>query len=76
MAQGKIELKVSAGDGTVAYVSLPGHPGRGTTGVTVKQIRLLDVYSNYKGPDLYFDFDKDDQLIGIEVLPGGVPYNL
>jgi len=68
MAKGKIELKVSDGDGRVAYISLPDHPGKGTPGVAVKQLRLMDICAGYKGPDVYLDFDGNDHLIGIEVL--------
>lgn len=62
-----IVLTVSDDDKDVAYLALPDHPGRGTPGVAVKQMRLRDL-TPYSGPDLYFDFDKDGQLIGIEIL--------
>lgn len=68
MANGKIELKVSPGDRDVAYISLPDHPGKGTPGVVVKTLRLIELCREYKGPDVYLDFDKDHRLIGIEVL--------
>lgn len=68
MAGKRIELHVSSGSGGVAYVTLPDHPGKGTPSVAKKQVSLKDIYPNYKGPDLYFDFDKDDRLIGIEIL--------
>lgn len=35
---------------------------------TEKQIWLSDLLPNYKGPSIYFDFDKDEKLIGIEIL--------
>jgi len=68
MARGKIELKVSDGDKQVAYISLPDHPGEGTPRVVVKQLRLVDLCVDYKGPDIYLDFDKSNHLIGIEVV--------
>jgi uncharacterized protein YuzE len=68
MADSKIELKVSEGDGNVAYVSLPDHPGKGTFGVVKNTLRLREIYSDYVGPDLLLDFDKERRLIGIEIL--------
>jgi hypothetical protein len=68
MAAGRIELKVSPPDEDVAYVSLPDHPGKGTPGVVVRQVRLRDIMNAYGGPDLYFDFDQENRLIGIEIL--------
>jgi hypothetical protein len=69
MANKKIEFHPSQGGGEdVAYVSLPGHPGRGTSGVTRKQVRLREIYADYVGPDLYLDFDEQKRLIGIEIL--------
>jgi hypothetical protein len=68
MANGKIELKISKGDRNVGYISLPDHPGKGTPGAVVKQLRLAKLCVDYKGPDVYLDFDKNSRLIGIEVL--------
>ena len=67
MAKNKIEFEPSK-TGEVAYVYLPDHPGRGKPGVTKKQVRLRDIYPGYKGADLYFDFDHDDTLIGIDIM--------
>lgn len=66
MAEKKISLAVSADDQDVAYLYLPGHPGRGVPGVA-KQVRLSSLLT-YKGPDLFLDFDCDGQLVGVEVL--------
>jgi uncharacterized protein YuzE len=63
----KMILTISDDDQDVAYLTLPGHPGRGTAGAVVKQTRLRDILT-YAGPDIYFDFDKDGDLIGIEIL--------
>lgn len=68
MAKKKFKLKVSQGVGDVAYLYLPEHPGRDKHGVVAKQLRLLDLNPGYKGADIYLDFDKDNQLIGIEIL--------
>ena len=76
MADGKIELKLAseyagegeeAGDDDVAYISLPDHPGV-VYGVVKKQLRLWDLIGAYEGADVYFDFDKENRLIGIEIL--------
>jgi hypothetical protein len=68
MANGKIELKVSSEDSKVAYVSLPDHPSGIISGMVKKTLRLRDLIEDYKGPDLYFDFDHENRLIGIEIL--------
>jgi hypothetical protein len=67
MANGKIEFTLGS-EGDVAYISLPDHPGKGTGGTTNKQLRLRDLVKDYKGPDIYLDFDKENRLIGIEIL--------
>jgi hypothetical protein len=67
MAEKRISLAVSADDQNVAYLYLPDHLGRGTSGVVVKQVRLSSLLK-YTGPDLNFDFDEHGQLIGVEVL--------
>ena len=66
MKKGKIQLKL--GRGGVAYLYLPDHPKKLAVGRVVKQVRLLDIYPDYEGPDLYFDFDKKNRLIGVEIL--------
>jgi hypothetical protein len=68
MTSRKIYLKVSEDDPDVAYLYLPGHPGEGKRNVVDKQIRLFDIIENFKGPDLYLDFDTGGNLIGIEIL--------
>jgi hypothetical protein len=68
MANGKLEFNVSSQDANVGYLSLPDHPGSPAVGVVVKQLRLLDLCGKYEGPDIYLDFDKDNRLLGIEVL--------
>jgi len=64
----RIELTVSADDENVAYVKLPNHPGGDAYGIVAKQLRLRELCGNYEGPDLFLDFDKENCLIGIEIL--------
>jgi hypothetical protein len=64
----KIRLKLGSDDSNVGYVFLPDHPGDGSFGVTKKQLRLRDLVSDYVGLDVYLDFDKDNRLIGIELV--------
>ncbi|MGJ0626027.1 DUF2283 domain-containing protein [Xenorhabdus bovienii] len=52
----------------VAYVFLPKHPGKGVSGVTAKQIPLHSIISNYQGPEIFLDFDKSGEIIGLEFL--------
>ena len=51
-----------------AYLYLPDHPGEGKQACVTKQISLGSIINNYKGPDIYLDFDKSGVLIGIELL--------
>ncbi|EDY16891.1 hypothetical protein CfE428DRAFT_5520 [Chthoniobacter flavus Ellin428] len=67
MPSGKFELKVTP-SGEVAYLYLPDHPGRDAKGVAVKQVSLKELLPSYDGATLYFDFDQDGRLIGVEVL--------
>lgn len=62
-----ISLAVNPDDHDVAYLSLPGHPGKGSPGCVKKTVRLASLLP-YKGPDLYLDFDAQGHLIGVEVL--------
>jgi uncharacterized protein YuzE len=67
MAQKKFELSVSDDDPDVAYLALPGHPGRGVPRAVAKQVRLLTLLQ-YVGPDIHLDLDADGHLIGIEFV--------
>lgn len=64
----QIKLKVSDDDPSVAYVTLPKHPGKGLKGIVAKQVRLCDAIDNYKGIDIILDFDSDNEIIGIEIV--------
>ncbi len=76
MPKGKIELIVSdsdpnceeGDDNIVAYLTLPSHPANDVVGWVARTVRLWDLLPDYKGVDLYFDFDKDNCLIGVEIL--------
>jgi Protein of unknown function (DUF2283) len=63
----KNHLEVGDDDDVVAYLTLPDHPGR-LSAVVKKNIRLRDVIGAYVGPDLFFDFDENNVLVGVEIL--------
>ena len=64
---GGIRLQISQDDEDVAYLKLPDHPGS-RSGVVKKTVRLREVLGEYTGPDLNFDFDESNVLIGVEIL--------
>jgi len=68
MANGIIEFSKSSEAAEVAYVSLPEHACRGIGGIVKKTVPLHDLMLGYKGANIYLDFDKDEQLIGIEIV--------
>jgi uncharacterized protein YuzE len=63
-----IRLEISKNDSDVAYLYLPAHLGKGVYGAVSKQVRLLELLTCYKGPDIYLDFNEEGVLVGIEVL--------
>lgn len=66
----RLRLEVSddgEDDEVVAYLTLPDRP-EDPVGVVKRQVRLRDLIKDYVGPDLYFDFDEDNTLLGIEIL--------
>jgi hypothetical protein len=68
----RIYLKVSQNDEDedeeiVAYLTLPDHPGP-SSGVVRRNVRLRDLVGDYVGPDLFFDFDENNVLVGVEIL--------
>lgn len=63
----EIKLEIN-GDGDIAYLLLPNHPGKGSAGSVKKIIPLHEIIDNYQGPDVFLDFDENDVMIGIEVL--------
>lgn len=67
MKLNKIKLKVSKDDNSVAYVYLKNYPSE-TEIVKVKSMKRLCDLMKYKGPDIVFDFDENDELIGIEIV--------
>jgi len=64
----KMKLTISSDDSSVGYLRLPQHPGRDKKGVVKRTVELADIIGSYQGPDLIFDFDENDTLIGIEIL--------
>ena len=64
----KFILEVCDDDNDTAYLKLPNFPKNDEAGIVSKQIRLLELIDNYKGPDIYLDIDHDGVLIGIEIL--------
>jgi uncharacterized protein YuzE len=63
----RIFFKASSSADDSGYLYLPKHPKGTITGVVKKTISINDVLSDYKGIPLYLDFDKDGELIGIEI---------
>lgn len=63
----KITLDVND-DGDIAWLMLPNHPGKGVAGSTAKQISPRSLIPDYRGPDIYMDFDSDGHIIGMEFL--------
>lgn len=54
-------------DGDVSYLYLPDHKGEGKPCVK-RTLRLLEIVDNYKGPDVYLDFNDEGVLVGLEFL--------
>jgi hypothetical protein len=63
-----MELTISKDDPQVAYLYLSNFPRNASGKVVYKQICITDCIDGYKGPVLYFDFDENDQLIGIDIM--------
>lgn len=67
----EVKLEIASGvEPDVAYLRLPNHPGRDTQGSVAKQVPLSSLLETGPecGTELYFDFDKEDRLIGVEIL--------
>ncbi len=67
MSQEAIQLRVSEDDEEMAYLYLADHPKKIVPSIVSKQVRLSDLIEDYKGPDIYLDFDKNGTIIGIEI---------
>lgn len=67
MKKDQIILKVSEDDSHVGYIYLPKHPKTSISGIVKKTIALSDLLNDYKGIPIYLDFDKNNELIGIEI---------
>ncbi len=64
----KIILKLSKDDEMVGYLYLPKHPKKTVVGIVKKNISINELIKDYKGIPIYFDFDEDNELIGIEIV--------
>jgi hypothetical protein len=64
----KIILKLSKDDEDVGYLYLPKHPKKTVFGMVKKTIAINELIKDYKGIPLNFDFDEDNELIGIEIV--------
>ena len=67
MESGNLWLKKSKDDDNVGYLYLPTFPVK-SEGCVAKQISLHELIKNYKGSPIYLDFDKNENLIGIEIV--------
>lgn len=67
MKTNKIILKLSKDDDKVGYLYLPKHPKETIFGIVKKTISINELMTDYKGIPIYFDFDEDGELIGIEI---------
>ncbi len=63
-----IELELCDEDEEVGYLYLPKHPRNSASGIVKKTIAMSDLLEGYKGIPIYFDFDKEGELIGIEIV--------
>ena len=64
----EIILKLSKDDEKVGYLYLPKHPKKTVVGIVKKSISINELIKDYKGIPIYFDFDEEDELIGIEIV--------
>lgn len=63
----KIIVKISPDDEKIGYVYLPNELDDDKRKVA-KTIDLSDVIEDYKGVEVYLDFNEDGVLIGIEII--------
>ncbi|WP_333662012.1 DUF2283 domain-containing protein [Chishuiella changwenlii] len=50
------------------YIQLKEHPKKVTYEIVDKNVDIASLIKNYIGPSIYFNFNKDGTLIGIEIL--------
>ncbi len=67
MESGQLWLEKSKDDDNVGYLYLPTFPAK-SKGCIAKQISLHKLMKNYKETPIYLDFDKNENLIGIEIV--------
>jgi hypothetical protein len=63
---GKFVLELFEDDPGVAILRLPTYPKEGNI-KTSKSLRLYDLIGEYKGPDIYLDFDIYGELVKIDI---------
>ncbi len=61
----KIIVKISDEDTSVGYVYMPVKENIDKK--IFKTIDIAELINNYKGIPIYLDFNKDNELIGIEI---------
>jgi hypothetical protein len=60
------EASLSVGKSELIYIQFPDFPAEETPGCIKKTIELKSLV-NYEGKTVNLDFDKDNNLIGIEI---------
>lgn len=63
----QIRARIRGRWGKTAYILLPGHPGI-VPGCVARSANLADFVPGRIEQRIVLDFDKDDTLIGIEIL--------
>jgi uncharacterized protein YuzE len=67
IAMNQVEL-IRDTQANMSYLTLPGHPGRGTSGCVADSVPIDQLIPGYTGVDLILDFDRHGCLIGIEIF--------
>jgi hypothetical protein len=62
-----IRAKIRGRWAKTAYIMLPGHPGD-VPACVARSVALRDYVSGVIDPSIMLDFDRQDRLIGIEIL--------
>ena len=65
----KITVKISEDDSSVGYIHMPLEAHTDKT--FFRTIDISEVIENYKGIPVYFDFNENNELIGIEISGNG-----
>lgn len=70
MPESRIRLETTPDPGVV-YLKLSGYPDAPSPGIVVKTLGLETLLPDYKGSQVYLDFNESGELIGIEILERG-----